>query len=359
MLGFLSASAQSDPVFYNSTLDLLLTDDILGEWFPYFQTCSIIDERGLERFHRAVELGKAKIHTFQNLAYGRVHESLKDDDLAILLEKILSKENGVRVVIEIFQVRYGLRSAEDKAPKISAPLLSVGRDLLLAQNFNERPERHEEDDRKLAGLASMCLTGEDGVSTAAQVTQRLAKAIKNRRIYTFDYPRLLAALARVQPTVFLDVFMEISATEPDAMVFSRNPLNEISDDDLVSWCEKDPGTRFPIIASAIDPFRQSGESGKLEWKPIVYVCLENAPDLDAILDNLAKTIWPQSWGGSLADVMLTREVLFEQLFEHENSRVRAWAKKQHLELQDSIRKERESERRQHHERNARFESFES
>jgi hypothetical protein len=64
-------------------------------------------------------------------------------------------------------------------------------------------------------------------------------------------------------------------------------------------------------------------------------------------------------GRVLADVMLTREVLFEQLFEHENSRVRAWAKKQHLELQDSIRKERESERRQHHERNARFESFES
>ena len=68
LLGFLSASAESDPSFYNSILDTLVRDDVLGQWFPIFQTISTIDQRGVERLHEALDLGKAQIHTFKDLA---------------------------------------------------------------------------------------------------------------------------------------------------------------------------------------------------------------------------------------------------------------------------------------------------
>ena len=67
-LGFLSSCAENDPAFYNSTLDNLISDDLLGEWLPIFQTTSTIDKRGVERLHEALYTGKAKIHTFQYLA---------------------------------------------------------------------------------------------------------------------------------------------------------------------------------------------------------------------------------------------------------------------------------------------------
>ena len=105
LLGFLSASAESDPSFYNSTLDSLVSDDVLGRWFPIFQTISTIDQRGVERLHEALDLGKAQIHTFKDLALGRARESINDDQLAGLLEKILSKEEGIDVTIEILQMR--------------------------------------------------------------------------------------------------------------------------------------------------------------------------------------------------------------------------------------------------------------
>ena len=82
LLGFLSASAVSDPSFYNSILDTLVRDDILGQLFPAFQTISTIDQRGVERLHEALDLGKAQIHTFRYLAFGGTHESINDDDLA-------------------------------------------------------------------------------------------------------------------------------------------------------------------------------------------------------------------------------------------------------------------------------------
>ena len=85
-MGFLSSCAESDPVFYNSTLDNLISDDLLGEWFPVFQTTSTIDERGVERLRKALILSKAKIDNFRHLAWG-THESISDDDLADLLRK--------------------------------------------------------------------------------------------------------------------------------------------------------------------------------------------------------------------------------------------------------------------------------
>jgi hypothetical protein len=56
-MGFLSSCVEGNPAFYNSTLDNLIRDDLLGEWFPIFQTTSIIDQRGVERLHEALDTG--------------------------------------------------------------------------------------------------------------------------------------------------------------------------------------------------------------------------------------------------------------------------------------------------------------
>ena len=104
-LEFLSSCAESDPAFYNSILDNLISDDLLGEWFPIFQITSPIDQRGVKRLHEALDMGKAKIHTFERLAWGRVHEPISDDELADLLKKILPKEEGICVVIELLRMR--------------------------------------------------------------------------------------------------------------------------------------------------------------------------------------------------------------------------------------------------------------
>ena len=81
LVGYLSSSAESAPEFYNSTLDSLVNDEYLGKWFPYFQGDAIIDERrGVERLHEALDTGHARVDTFRDLAWGRRHEAISDDD---------------------------------------------------------------------------------------------------------------------------------------------------------------------------------------------------------------------------------------------------------------------------------------
>ena len=84
------------------------------------------------------------------------------------------------------------------------------------------------------------------------------------------------------------------------------PLDQIPDDEFLSWCEADPAVRYPIVAGVSSHSRNQLETGKLEWKPVVYAIFERAPDLDAILEHLADAIRPRSWSGSLADILLSR-----------------------------------------------------
>jgi hypothetical protein len=359
LVGFFAEAAQTDPSFYNSTLDSLVNDSVLGEWFPIFQTVSTIDRRGVERLHEALDVERAQIYTFRYLAWGRAHESINDDELAKLLRKILSKKDGFGVAMEILQMRFhGL----DKSSKPSISLIQAAQNVLLSYSFDQRLKGQDNRDGDLAELADICLSGEDGITAATHVAQKLARAIMEQRVYGFDYPSLLENLARAQPKVFLDVFCAASNLENIQLkgiyslgLLHGSPLNQIPDNELLIWCEQDPTVRYPIAASLIDPFTQSAESGKLKWKPVVYAILERAPDLDDILDHLAHAIWPKSWSDSRADILLNRAVLFQELYEHENAKIRAWAKAQYSDLQESIRKEREREERRNRERNERFE----
>jgi hypothetical protein len=129
-LGYLSSSAESDPAFYNSTLDGLVKDDLLGEFFPVFQSSLAIDRRGVERLHEAIDTGKAKINSFQYLAWGRAHEPISDDDLTDLLRKIMSKEGGIEVAIEILKMRF--HKSKEEIAGFSPNLINLGREIPMS-----------------------------------------------------------------------------------------------------------------------------------------------------------------------------------------------------------------------------------
>jgi len=360
-MGFLSSCAETDPIFYNSTLDNLIRDDLLGEWFPLFQTTSTIDERGVKRLHEALDTGKAKIHTFQYLAYGRVHESISDDDLADLLRKILTKEEGIGVAIKILTMRFF--GPKEEFRQHSKRLIEVGRDVLSTYPFPGERRRHNNLDYDLAIIGRICLHDNEGINAAKAVCNHFAEAIINYNIYAFDYPQLLTTMALSQPLTFLEIFLgeyEIKDYQRRRMFFEAfqgrdNPINQISDNNLISWCETEPEKRYPLVASAIQPFSESQETGGLEWKPIVFSILEKAPDLGVVFENLADAIRPTSWGGSLADILQKRCVLFQSLYQHENAEIRALAKAHYSALQEAIKREREWEEGRESKRNETFE----
>jgi hypothetical protein len=184
-------------------------------------------------------------------------------------------------------------------------------------------------DYDLAQIARTCLTGQDGVEAAKQISQHLASANAGYFAYAFDYPELLNTLARTQPFVFLDAFLGNGNIKrfQHGMTFrhdfdrGNNPLNHISENDLLSWCDNDPENRYPMIAADIQPFSESAEANGFAWKPILYRIFEKAPNLEAVLEHVADAIRPSGWSGSLADILVKRSVLFQNLYEHDDEKI--------------------------------------
>lgn len=362
LLGFLSECAESDSVFYNSILDNLINDDLLGDSFPLFQTSGSIDSQGVERLNKALDIGKVKIETFRYLAWGRVHESISDDDLAGLLKKILTKEGGIGVAIEILRMRF--YGSKDSLRNYSEELITVARNAILLFTFADAERgRSNNLDHELAGLARATLNGQGGAPTAVELCRHIAQAISNNRIYVFDYHDLLNTLARTQPFAFLDMIVGYDGIKDyqkrrmfgDHFGRRSNPVDQISDDDILSWCDDKPEERYPLIASVIQPFSESEEADGATWKPIVYSVFAKAQNLNNVLKHLASAIRPSGWSGSLANILEKRAVLFQNLFQHENEEIRSWANNQYSVLQKSIDIEREEEKQRHRRRNETFE----
>ena len=359
--GFLSSCAKSAPSFYNSTLDALVKDELLGGWFPEFQVTSTIDQRGVERLHEALDLGKVEIQSFQCLAYGQAHKSISDDDLAGLLKKIHLREGGVNVALDILSMRF--HKKEKESLRYPDRLIVVIRDVITAFSFDDKREGRNNYDYKLAEVVSVCLDGTKGSHAATIMCQNLAQAISENRVYSFDFRRLLNKLAKMQPAIFLDVFLgevdiedfRLRGVFSDDFELHDSPLNQISDKDILSWCEKDPSSRYPLVASTVEAFKQSDETGKYEWKFFVYTIFEKASDLEDVLTRFADALIPISWSGSRADILEKRAILYLDLYGHDNEEVVAWSKNQYGELQEMIRIERERENQWNRERNVSFE----
>jgi hypothetical protein len=359
--GFLSASAESDPAFYTSTLDNLLNDDLLGEWFPIFQTTSTIDKKGVERLKKALDNENVNILNFQYIAYGRVHESICDNDLADILGKIITKEKGLGVAIEILTMRF--HRSKEVYRVYSSNLVKIAREVLSLYPFSGKRGSRGDSDYALAQIAGTCLNGHEAFNATTKICQNLAEAIADNRIYAYDYPDLLNIIARDQPFVFLNTFIGNDNVRghlrrrifTDDFERRSNPINQISDNDILFWCDEDPQKRYPLIALSVQAYTKSTGANDLAWRPIIYSIFEKAPNLGVIFENLADSMRPTAWMGSLADILQKRSLLFYELTKHDNALISTWAKDQYAALQETIKREQEWEGNHNRERNESFE----
>ena len=183
------------------------------------------------------------------------------------------------------------------------------------------------------------------------------------RRYAFAYPRFLSSLARAQPFTFLDSFLESGRLNKymrerifaDYFETHNNPLTQISDRDIMAWCELKPSTRYLLLSSTIQAFSKIPETNQWEWKPIVFTMFEKAPDLSPILASLAGRIEPCTWSGSLANKLKDRSGLFLNLRQHDNYAIRVWASNQHIALQQRIENLRKWEDERHRDLDESFE----
>lgn len=354
--GFLNCLSESHGSLCDELLDEAVTDEILSAVFPLLQTSVEITERGFNRLNQALELERAPIWLYGNLANGRSIDSLTEDDFCELLYLILSKSGGNRVACGIFHMKIYNKKQED----LSVSTTSLGRQLVLEASFSQNLDSQME--YELADIIKCCFVGENAKEQMRAVAMKISQGLENSSIYPSSLDNILNTIALTHPFVFLDVFL--GEEEGDAnyrmarqlsqdVLSSPNSIGIIKDEDILKWCHINAEARFPVAASAIMPYIENEDN--IKWTPLANELIKYCPDPVLVLNQLKHSFRPTSWSGSRANIMEAHLPLLLELQKNENPVVSQWAIKEEGLFRQEILSEREWELARERDDNERFE----
>lgn len=301
LAGFLSALNAKEPVLANALLDEAVESGVLGFWYPGLQTVVGIDQAGLDRLMRSLDLRKASIWTYRHLEAGGVTHNLGGGDFNKLLLRIAAEVGGLEIALDILRMRLLF---EGRANSSTAELVYIGCELMRRIGFPDR--RTDVDVYNLGIIARSCLLGEEGASAVREICQNLKQAVLKSETYAFYHSEFLNVLLREQPLATLDALCGGTKADLDSgMQILRqagqvrgNPFDGIPDAQLLAWCDQEAEGRYPAIAAGVISFQPSNDAGRSSWKPIARKMLDRAPDRVAVAKQFIGRYPPMFWTGS-------------------------------------------------------------
>ncbi|MET4030383.1 hypothetical protein ABIB94_001118 [Bradyrhizobium sp. JR7.2] len=360
MGGFLHGLQAALPAEVDTLLDDALTNPALTTWFPYLQASVLIDDKGLARIHRSLELGLSPIERYSHLAWGRASDPIPGAAFRDLVVAICDK-GGSDPALHMVSMRLVADRTAKRSPLPET--LEAGRHLLSMFKFGDSRRKVQREDHELGSLAQTCLAGTEGEDITRQLLRMFKDASTDYTRGAHDYRDLLRALFTVQPAAALNEMFTGDAKSVRAAVrlvetLTRgraSPLDGIPPDTLIAWCRIDPDTRYAIAADVGSLFKKDGHAASLQWSSLAPLLLQNASDPAAMLSLFVKRLYPNSWGGSWATEMESRFRLLEQLDVDDNADLEAARKHALDRLRSQIEEARVREAAEDRQRNARFE----
>jgi hypothetical protein len=350
LCGFIGSLWERDRDLAQEVLDAALEQSALVPFLPLLEAAVQIDSRGANRMKRALRSGSAPVEMYGALAWT---DQISDDDLKDLILMILEQAGGFDVALVILSMRLDLDRSAQRAhePK----LIDAGRELLRHVKFTKDNER---DDYCLAGIARACLTGPDAARIASELAKRFQRAVAAYESYAWHNYELLKALITVQTTSVLDaLFLGDEGARRLITHFDElrpNPASEVSCEDLIAWCDRDPETRYPLAASIVSFSGHIEEDGPRVWSEQARALIENAPDRRSVLSVFIGRFRPMSWSGSRASLMEAYSRLLDD-FAEEPADFATFIAEAKSELARDIAKERRLETDHDQDRDGRFE----
>lgn len=360
--GFLQGLQKKDAALADAVLEEALISPALAKHFLDLQTAATIDELALARLHRALELGAAPITGFYGLAYGRACENVPGPQFRDLVLAVARKPGGCPVSIEIISMR--LHSDRDAKRKPMPEVQEAGRMVLGDFEFRRRDGRTTREDHELGIVVKATLGGPEGALVARQLCRKLLAAAGRHDIRAFDHDDLMNGLLRVHPAEVLDELFSGDAKDvKESVRFLQNLLRHrqnifdgVADDAILEWCDRDRGTRHPLMAAVAVLFKRRDNSDEaIGWQPLVGKLLEKAPEPQLVLNEIVQRLHPSSWSGSLATVLEQRKKLLNSLPGIEVPGLAATVAEVDARLQKAIDAERRSEKEEDRAHNNRFE----
>lgn len=336
--GFINTLYDRDRSLSDRILDESM-DDELGYLFPILQSSVLIDEKGIHRLIRSLEINKAPTIQYRALAFGRVHEAIPDACFPEIIKLISDKSQGLEVAIKIFFMRIHGKDS------ISNELQSVGRLLLTKYDFLHH-QGHDSDDHQLSKILKVCL--KDDTKAINQMTEDICKRINTGlsgyKIYAHQYKKVLLEIAKNKPLIFLDSFFGTEKIHRHVAhsIKESGAIKAIDRGIIIDWCSQCPEKRFKLIASSISPYEEKVR----RLSPLSLLIIESSPDPVEVLKELQFNFSLSSWS-KMSEWIRNDLILIEPLLNHQDNRISTWAEQESIkykaEIEKALLKEKDEE----------------
>ena len=368
LFGYLRQVHNEDPALFRSLVESTLSEEKLADQFVYLLSAADIAPWGTEKLIELARQRAIRPWSFSQLKIGLLHEPITDEKLAELLSEILDMEDGVFVVFDILNTRFHLDKDSDYYP--SEVLLVVGRNAIERFCAMHRESISNYYQNKFDTVAEFCLKADAPQEQVGEIIKLLCEGVYTCRLYGFQLGELIAPLATNFSKPFLgEVFNggEREKTLAHLMFCEKDSscdepsLNWVPINEIIEWADNDQD-RIAKLSKAIKAYStvEAGDS-PLDHANTVQVSehakalLDATTDKESVLKMIFEGAWPGAWSGSLADILETRAVAFEELLSHPSDVVRSSASEKLNLLRQAIRETRATEVDEHNKHEQRFE----
>jgi len=225
-------------------------------------------------------------------------------------------------------------------------LIDVGRELLSSLDFSNRDNTY---DYNLEVIANVCLPGTEGAVVSTSLCKRIKQGLKDGAFQAYNHAGLLRCVFQLQPRIALDIFFgDADGSDFDIDDFDdpadhrRNPLDGVSCEEMLRWCDKKPVDRYLAISRAVS-YCFASKDGGIEWTPLAIEMFQRSPEPTRVLEIFVGRFYPRMCLGSRAAFVESRLALVDQLKEIGNAELNSCATRIREQLAIDIVRMRNSE----------------
>ncbi|MFT7111051.1 MAG: hypothetical protein ACI843_002728 [Psychrobacter glaciei] len=297
---------------------------------------------------------------YTNLAHGRRHESIPDDEFCNILDLIWHRDGGQEVAIDLLSMRFhGLKQKQDYI--VSDCLKKKSASLLALFDYSKERNHFNSKDYNFTQIANVCFSNKVNEDYAISVFMNIRDSILDHIIGRMDLPDFLSTMIQMHPILALEVFIgEGVEVEPQLRNAIKNrfdnktsPFSNMEAQNILEWCDDSRENRYPKLASIITPYQFIEES--IEWTPLAIEVLKNSPEPIKVLEEYLSSLHSSSGSGSRAQKLESRLPLFQILKKHDNKKISSWAINKEVQWKKFIASEYEREVERDIDRGERFE----
>ncbi|MFN4501036.1 hypothetical protein ACK3XA_29190 [Klebsiella grimontii] len=364
--GFIVGVHAGDPGLSRKLQESVLDVPELKQYFVDILSATPIAPWGAKKLIELAKTGELEAWRFQQISYGRVHESISDDNLSELLAALNDLADGIFSTIEILSMRF---FTEKSSNSTSDNLRSVGRQAILKLLSMHRDEISRRQLHGMDRVVAECLSEPAAENEVRDIINLLCNGVETYRLYSFELETIISYLVKTYPEFVLDRVL-IDSENSEQLIYllfqdrinrSSSPLNLAPIERLLKWCNGYQD-RIYKVAGAVSAYTSLDKESQPPDNPKKVILshhitslLDAAENKAAIVETIYSRSFPGGWSGSLADILEVRLEAFEVLLNHVSPEVREMAKTKLSLLNRSIRESRASEAEEYNRREQRFE----